>query len=59
MLKLCSSFLLALFLLVFSATVAAEPDYLNGRLLEITKRVESHPTTWLWDTPVFWSGIVS
>lgn len=59
MLKLCSSFLLALFLLIFSATVAAESDYLNGSLLEITRKVESHPTNWLWDTPVFWSDIVS
>jgi hypothetical protein len=46
-------------LLTFSATVAAESDYLNGSLLEITKRVESRPTNWLWDTPVFWSDIVS
>lgn len=56
--RFCSS-VVALILLVFPAALAAESDYVTGTLLEITKRVESHPTTWLWDTPVFWSDTVS
>lgn len=45
--------------LALALNVRAEPNYQTGTFLEIEKKVEYTPRSWLWDTVVTYSETVS